>query len=135
MIETLRQIMTPKPVAQSAEASSDESIESVALAGVAAIQRLIADRDNLRDCVNAQQRDLAALSSANDELRRRLTLVRQQYLELGSRILAQLEQFDRVTREALQDNQTPEPALQDDANLIALAHRLKPNSGPQKPNS
>ncbi len=135
MIETLRQIMTPKPQAQSAEGSSDESIESVALAGVAAIQRLIADRDNLRDCVNAQQRDLAALSSANDELRRRLALVRQQYLELGSRILAQLEQFDRVTREALQDNQTPEPALQDDANLIALAHRLKPNSGPGKPNA
>ena len=130
MIDTLRQIITPKPQAQSSEPQSDETIESIAIAGAAAIQHLIADRDNLRDCVDAQQRDLAALSAANDELRRRLGLVRQQYLELGHRILAQLEQFDRVTREAIQDNQAQAPAPQDEANLIALAHRLKPNNGP-----
>jgi hypothetical protein len=130
MIETLRQIMTPKSQAQFSEGDPDETIESVALAGAAAIQRLIADRDNLRDRVGVQQRELAALSAANEELRCRLGLIRQQYLELGSRILAQLEQFDRVTREAIQDNQTPVSTPQDEANLIALAHRLKPNNGP-----
>ena len=130
MIETLRQIITPKPQAQISEGGSDATIESVALAGAAAIQRLIADRDNLRDRVGAQQRELVTLTAANEELRCRLGLIRQQYLELGSRILAQLEQFDRVTREAIQDNQVPLPTPQDDANLIALAYRLKPNSGP-----
>jgi hypothetical protein len=55
-------------------------------------------------------------------------LIRQQYLELGSRILAQLEQFDRVTREAIQDSQVPSSTPQDEANLIALAHRLKPTT-------
>ena len=130
MIETLRQIITPKPQARLSEGGSDETIESVALAGAVAIQRLIADRDNLRDRVGAQQRELVTLTAANEELRCRLGLIRQQYLELGSRILAQLEQFDRVTREAIQDNQVPASTPQDDANLIALAHRLKPNSGP-----
>jgi hypothetical protein len=130
MIETLRPIITPNTEAQSAQGSSDEAIETVALAGVAAIQRLIADRNNLRACVNAQQHDLIALNVANEELRRRLGLVRQQYLELGSRILAQLEQFDRVTREASANDPSPAPAPQDEANLIALAHRLKPNMGP-----
>jgi hypothetical protein len=130
MIETLRQIITPKPQARLSEGGSDETIESVALAGAVAIQRLIADRDNLRDRVGAQQRELVTLTAANEELRCRLGLIRQQYLELGSRLLAQLEQFDRVTREAIQDNQVPVSTPQDDANLIALAHRLKPNSGP-----
>ena len=127
MIETLRHIMTPRP---QAEGMVEETIESVALAGAAAIQRLIADRDTLRDRVNTQQRELVNLSMANEELRCRLGLIRQQYLELGSRILAQLEQFDRVTREAIQDNQALPPMPQDEANLIALAHRLKPNNGP-----
>ncbi len=109
MIETLRQIITPKPQAHLAESGSEDTIESVALAGAAAIQHLIADREALRDRVNAQQRELVALSASNEELRCRLGLIRQQYLELGSRILAQLEQFDRVTREAIQDSQVPPP--------------------------
>jgi predicted nucleic acid-binding Zn-ribbon protein len=130
MIETLRHIMTPRPLA---EGMSEETIESVAIAGAAAIQHLIAERDTLRDRVNTQQRELVTLSAANEELRCRLGLIRQQYLELGSRILAQLEQFDRVTREAIQDNQAAVSTPQDEANLIALAHRLKPNSGPGQP--
>ena len=109
MIENLRQVITSRPQAQVSDGGSDETIESVALAGVAAIQQLIAERDNLRNCVGAQQRDLAAMNAANEELRRRLGLIRQHYLELGRRVLAQLEQFDRVTREAIEDNQATIP--------------------------
>ena len=128
MIENLRQVITSRPQAQVSDGGSDDTIESVALAGVAAIQQLIAERDNLRNCVSAQQRDLAAMNAANEELRRRLGLIRQHYLELGRRVLAQLEQFDRVTREAIEDNQATIPTPQEEANLIALAHRLKPNN-------
>ena len=128
MIENLRQVITSRPQAQVSDGGSDDTIESVALAGVAAIQQLIAERDNLRNCVGAQQRDLAAMNAANEELRRRLGLIRQHYLELGRRVLAQLEQFDRVTREAIEDNQATIPTPQEEANLIALAHRLKPNN-------
>jgi predicted nucleic acid-binding Zn-ribbon protein len=132
MIENLRQVITSRPQAQVSDGGSDETIESVALAGVAAIQQLIAERDNLRNCVSAQQRDLVAMNAANEELRRRLGLIRQHYLELGRRVLAQLEQFDRVTREAIEDNQATIPTPQEEANLIALAHRLKPNNRPAK---
>ncbi|MBC8019807.1 MAG: hypothetical protein H7X78_01180 [Methyloceanibacter sp.] len=132
MIENLRQVITSRPQAQVSDGGSDETIESVALAGVAAIQQLIAERDNLRNCVSAQQRDLVAMNAANEELRRRLGLIRQHYLELGRRVLAQLEQFDRVTREAIEENQATIPTPQEEANLIALAHRLKPNNRPAK---
>ena len=85
MIENLRQVITSRPQAQVSDGGSDDTIESVALAGVAAIQQLIAERDNLRNCVSAQQRDLAAMNAAKEELRRRLGLIRQHYLELGRR--------------------------------------------------
>ena len=68
MIEGLINVMTPKPQTQASESESDETIESVALAGATAIQRLIADRDSLRNCANAQQRDLVALSAINEDL-------------------------------------------------------------------
>jgi hypothetical protein len=108
-------------------------MERVALAGAAAIQRLIADRDSARNFANAQQRDLMALNAINEDLRRRIGLIRHHYVELGTRILAQLEQFDQATRDAMQDNQVAVPAPSEDANLVALAHRLKPNNGPLRP--
>ena len=77
-------------------------MESVALAGAAAIRHLIADRDNLRNRANAQQRELVALSAINEDLRRRVVLIRHHYIELGTRILTQLEQFDQATRDAMQ---------------------------------
>jgi len=111
---------------------SDETIESIALAGAAAIQRLIADRNALRNCISAQQQDLIALTTANQELLECLRLFRRLYLEFGSRILAQLEQFDRLTREAIPSTARAS-APEDDTNLIALAHRLRPNNGVATP--
>jgi hypothetical protein len=133
MIEGLINVMTPKPQAEASEAESNESLESVALAGATAIQRLIADRDSLRDCVNARQRDLVALSAINEDLRRRVALIRRHYVELGTRILTQLEQFDQATREAMENIQGAAPAPSEDANLVSLAHRLKPSNGPLRP--
>lgn len=106
-------------------------MESVAIAGAAAIQRLIADRENLRNRANAQQRELVALSASNEELRRRVALIRHHYIELGTRILTQLEQFDQATRDAMQDNQHTAQAPSDDPNLVALARRLSPSNGPR----
>ena len=132
MIEGLSNVMTPR-TAQVFEGESDETIESVALAGATAIQRLIADRDSLRNCANAQQRDLVALSAINDDLRRRVALIRHHYVELGTKILTQLEQFDQATRDAMLDIQGGAPAPSEDANLVALAHRLRPSNGASRP--
>jgi hypothetical protein len=131
MIEGLTNVMTPKTQAQASEGEFDEAMESVAIAGAAAIQRLIADRDNLRNRANAQQRELVALSASNEELRRRVALIRHHYIELGTRILTQLEQFDQATRDAMQDNQHTAQAPSDDPNLVALARRLRPSNGPR----
>jgi len=121
-----------QPIPQASGEMSDETIESIALAGAAAIQRLIADRNALRNCISAQQQDLIALTTANQELLERLRLFRRLYLEFGSRILAQLEQFDRLTREAIPSTARAS-APEDDTNLIALAHRLRPNNGVATP--
>jgi len=127
MIEGLSDVMTPRAAAS--ESESDRTVESVALAGAAAIQRLIADRDSLRERVNIQQRELVSLSSLNEDLRRRINLVRHHYVELGTKVLAQLEQFDQAFRDAMQDKPETAAASGDHANLIALANRLKPNRG------
>jgi predicted nucleic acid-binding Zn-ribbon protein len=129
MIDGLSDVMTPRPPAQASESDSDRTVESVALAGAAAIQRLITDRDSLRERVNIQQRELVALSSLNEDLRRRINLVRHHYVELGTKVLAQLEQFDQAFRDAIQDKPETAAASSDHANLIALANRLKPNRG------
>jgi gluconate kinase len=107
---------------------TDESLESIAIAGASAIQRLIADRDHLRNYVTTQQRDLIALTATNEELRRRIASIRHHYIELGTRILTQLEQFDQATRDLMRDKQ-PDPVTvrDEDANLVSLAQRLKPS--------
>jgi hypothetical protein len=58
-------------------------------------------------------------------------LIRHHYVELGTRILTQLEQFDQATRDAMQDNQQTAQAPSDDPNLVALARRLRPSNGPR----
>ena len=133
MIEGLMNIVTPKQKTQAGEHGPDESVESVALAGAAAIQRLIADRDNLRDCANSQLQDLVALSAFNKDLRSRIALIRHHYVELGTTILAQLEKYDQATRDAMQDNQGVASASTEDANLVDIARRLRPNKLPSGP--
>lgn len=99
MIEGLSQVLTPP---RSEPYEGDDTVERVAIAGANAIQCLIADRDDLRRRANAQQQNLIALSAINEELRGRLYLVRRHYVELATNIVAQLEQFDRATRDAMQ---------------------------------
>jgi len=99
MIEGLSQVLTPP---RSEPYEGDDTVERVAIAGANAIQCLIADRDDLRRRANVQQQNLVALSAINEELRGRLDLVRRHYVELAKNIVAQLEQFDRATRDAIQ---------------------------------
>ena len=79
-----------------AQAESDEELENAAVAGAAAVQRLIADRNNLRN-------QLAASRAAEEELRQRLATQHQRYIELAKRIVAQLQQFDSTMRDAVRE--------------------------------
>jgi len=79
-----------------AQAEADEELENAAVAGAAAVQRLIADRNNLRN-------QLAASRAAEEELRQRLATQHQRYIELAKRIVAQLQQFDSTMRDAVRE--------------------------------
>ena len=83
--------------------ASDKSIENAALAGAAAIQRLVSERNNLRGRLAAQQREIAALRAFNDELRRRLMVIHQRYVDVAKHIVGDLEQFDATLRDVIKD--------------------------------
>jgi hypothetical protein len=133
MIEGLINVMTPAGQGRAAEAGSDETTDSLALAGAEAIKRSIAERNNLRACTSAQQRDLVAMNAINEELRRRLAIYRHQYVEFATKILAQLEQFDQATREVAREHAPSAAITADDEESSALAERLKPANGTTKP--
>jgi hypothetical protein len=106
---------------------AEHTLESLAIEGASAIQRLISERDDLRVRVNTQEEDLANLTAANMELRRCIISIRQHYIELATKVLAQLEQFDHATRDMIQERQNRSfDARAQDENLISLAQRLKP---------
>ena len=116
----------PNIVHPSEETNAEHSLESLAIAGASAIQRLISERDDLRVRVNTQEGDLAHSTAANMELRRCIISIRQHYIELAIKVLAQLEQLDDATRDMIQERQNRSFDATRDENLVSLAHRLKP---------
>ena len=81
---------------------SDEGLERSAVAGAAAIEKLIADRNNLRNLLATHERELAASRAAQEDLKRQLGYsINGTYIELGKRVVAQLQQFDGAMREAI----------------------------------
>jgi hypothetical protein len=115
----------------------DQSVESAALAGAVAIQRMVAERNGLRSRIGVQEREIAGLRAMNDELRRRLVLIHQHYVELAKQIVGRLEQFDGSMREVVHEAHTA-PAAHEDAQTAALVQRLTEQqhapAGPAKPN-
>ena len=74
-----------------------------------------------------QQVDLVNLRTANVDLRQCVISIRHHYIELATKVLAQLEGFDQATRDLMQERQESSfGGRDDDANLVSLAHRLKP---------
>lgn len=117
-----------KADAAAAEYPNDEAIESAALAGAVAIQRMVAERNGLRSRIGLQERELAALRATNEELRRRLVLIHQHYVELAKQIVGRLEQFDGSVREIVQEAHVA-PSAHEDAQTAALVQRLAEQQG------
>jgi hypothetical protein len=114
------------PEPQDDDFTSDQAIENAALAGAAAIQRLVAERNNLRNRLAAQQRELASMRAFNEELRRRLYVLHQRYVEVAKNVVGQLEQFDGTIREVVQEGYNgaaPKPTPQSQA-AASLVRRL-----------
>jgi hypothetical protein len=112
--------------------TSDQAIENAALAGAAAIQRLVAERNNLRNRLAAQQRELAAMRAFNEELRRRLYVIHQRYVEVAKKVVGQLEQFDGTIREVVQEGYNGAAPRQEPRSAAAasLVRRLAETDTP-----
>jgi hypothetical protein len=85
------------------EFASSQAMESAALAGAAAVQRLVAECNTLRLRVGQQEQELVRLRGTNENVRRRFAMLHQRYVELAKKILGQLEQFDALIRETGQE--------------------------------
>lgn len=117
---------TPRLDISSGELTTDQAMESAALAGAAAIQRLVADRNGLRHRLSVQERELVALRSLNEELRRRLVLIHQHYVDLAKKFVSQLEQFDGTIREVAQGGSNGSGHREE--AVASLAQRLERNA-------
>ena len=101
----------------------DQELESTAVAGAVAVQKLIADRNNLRE-------QLTASLAAQSELKRRLALLHQQYVEVAKKVVAGMQHFDSAMRAAMAGRSdfidgSAEPKPQFDGNGLPL--KLHPN--------
>jgi hypothetical protein len=98
----------------------DQELESTAVAGAVAVQKLIADRNNLRE-------QLAASLAAQSELRRQLGVLHQQYVEVAKKVVAGMQQFDAAMRTAMGGRpdfiEGAEPKPQFDGNGIPVKHQ------------
>jgi hypothetical protein len=94
MVEGFRAAMVESPEPPTPQALADQELETLALAGAAAIQRLIAERNDLRDRVNVQERELINLRASSEDLCRHVTRIRDDYLRLATEFLSHLKQID-----------------------------------------
>ena len=130
MIEGLKGASATRQNPSSAS-ESDQTVESVAIAGATAIQHLITE-DSLRGQARAQEDELVdlraaneGLRAANEDLRRHLTLIRDHYLGLATGVVTELNQIDQFFQAALQRPQ--DVTSPEDNSLISLAERFSPN--------
>ena len=88
---------------QSMDFATDQAVENAALAGAAAVQKLVAERNELRNRLAAQEHEVAAYRAVNTDLRRRLVLVHRHYVELAKKVVGDLEGLDGKIREIAQE--------------------------------
>ena len=101
----------------------DQEIESTAVAGAVAVQKLIADRNRLRE-------ELTASLAAQADYRRQLQVLHQRYIELARKVVGSMQQFDSTMREAIGAKAevadgSAEPKPQFDGNGIPV--KVQPN--------
>ena len=120
------------------EFASNQAMEHAALAGAAAIQRLVAECNSLRTRVALQDAELARLRGANEGVRRRFAMLHQRYVELAKKILGQLEQFDGLIREtgqeALSETARQENGRHDEPMVLSQSAQDGNGSPAPKPN-
>src|SRR5262249_7043534 len=95
----------PNIVHPSEQTKAEHTLESLAIAGASAIQRPITEGTDFIFSMNTEKGALLHLTAANVELRRCIIAIRQHYIELATKVLAQLEEFDHATHDLVQERQ------------------------------
>lgn len=117
----------PKPPeGEQTQQPSDHAVEAMALAGSAAIRRIIAERNELR-------RERERLRGANEELRNqneKTTTLRDQYRQLATELLVQLRQIHHALQDASRTIHDLSADSEDrDTALMSLARRFSCGNG------
>lgn len=112
---------TPQPTSvPGAHDPSDATVEAVALAGSAAIRRIIAERNELR-------RERERLNGVNEELRcqnEKTIILRDHYRQIASELLIQLRQMHQAIQEASRKVHELAASENRDSGLMTLARRF-----------
>jgi hypothetical protein len=93
-----------KPGAETRQHGTDQDIELVLLASAGAIQRLIAERNTLRNRVEAQERELT-------RLQRHVTLIHDSYRRLTSEFVTQFQLIESAVSNFVRDPGKPTVTL------------------------
>ena len=117
------QELSPQPSVQTAQQISDQVVENAALSGAAAIRRIIGERNELR-------LERERLIAVNEELRsqiRKITKVRDYYVQLATELVTQIKHINNTIRDAVQKTHWPSTETEDrDDTLVAMARRFSP---------
>ena len=116
---------------------TDDELERSAVAGAAAVERLIADRNKFRNLLAAHERERAASRAVQQDLKRQLAILHQRYVELAKRVVSQLHQFDCAMREFMSerlDGTNAETTNAPDVKRQFDSNDLPTGPQPQAPN-
>jgi len=97
-----------KSGAETGHQGPEREIERILLASAGAIQRLIAERNALRNRAEAQERELA-------QLRRNVTLIHDSYRRLTTEFMNQFQLIDSAVRNFMREPGKPAVTLAEDA--------------------
>ena len=82
-------------------------LENALLDGVAAIQCLTAERNQLRSRLATQEQELLSLRATNEELRRQIAAIGDSYMRFATSCVGQLQQVSQVMQELESSPVTP----------------------------
>lgn len=106
-------------------ARSDQSIESLALAGAVAIRHIINERNRLRHKTYVQENELNSLRAKMADFRRQLLLIQGSHVKFAEILVRELREIDRAFQILLQ-NDASNQINREEVDLVSIAERFSP---------
>jgi len=117
--------LNERPSGGANPARSDQSIESIALAGAVAIERIINERNWLRRRTYAQENEVNSLRAKIANFGRELSGIQGSHVTFAETLIRELREIDRAFQ-VLHQNDAASQINREDADLVSLAERFSP---------